>query len=101
MKKFKLVKNGAFGNYYIENINFTPESYELETYGVEEYYIDDVIFTGTIQEIIHFFVEHQKDSLMEGWEVDVLSTQNLKWINNKALSLICQYKHLVGEISEC
>ena len=100
-KKIKLIRSKAFGNHYIENINFSPKSYELETFGEEEYYTDEVIFTGTIQEIVYFFVKHQKDALMKGWEVDVLSIQDLKWINNKALNLIHQYKSLMGEISEC
>ena len=100
-KQFKLVRNSAFGSYYVENESFIPEAYEMETFGDWECYTDEVVFTGTIREIVHFFVEHKKDRLMKGWGVTVLSTQDLKWINNEALSLIYQYKYLIGEISEC
>ena len=100
-KQFKLVKNAAFGSYYLESENFVPKAYEMETFGDSEYYTDDVIFTGTIKELILFFVEHKKNRLMKGWRVTVLSVQDLKWINNEALSLVYQYKYLIGEISEC
>lgn len=100
-KQFKLVRNGAFGSYYIENVDFVPEAYEIETFGVEEYYTDDVVFIGNIKELILFFVEYKKERLMKGWEVDKLSVQDLKWINNEAIGLCYQYKYLIGEVSEC
>jgi hypothetical protein len=102
MKKiFKLVRNSAFGSYYLENENFIPKMYEMETFGDNEYYTDSVVFTGTIKEIVNFFIETKKNNLMKGWGVTNLSTQDIKWINNEALSLVYQYKYLIGEISEC
>lgn len=100
-KNFKLVKKGAFVGYYIAPTDFTPECFELETFGDVEYYKDNVIFTGNIREIVLFFVEMEEDNLKKGWGVTNLSTEDLKWINKEALSLVCQYKYLIKEISKC
>lgn len=100
-KQFQLVQNSAFGGYYLAEMDFVSDSYEIETFGTVEYYTDSVVFTGTIKDVIHFYVEMRKDNLLKGWNVDKLSTKDLKWINNSALNLVYEYKYLVGMIKEC
>lgn len=96
-KVFKLVKNEAFGEYYLEKSDFTSDKYEMDGY----FYTDLPVFTGTITEIVHFFVKMKADNIMKGCQLEKLDTQDMKYINNQALSLIYEYKYLTGMIEEC
>lgn len=96
-KQFQLVKNSAFGGYYLADNNFTSDKYEMDNY----YYTDLPVFKGTITEIVHFFVKMKADNIIKGCQVEKLDTQDMKYINNQALSLIYEYKYIIGEITEC
>lgn len=96
-KQFKLVKNSAFGGYYLANSDFISDSYEMDGY----YYTDVPVFTGTIDEVIHHFVKIKKENLIKGWNVEKLDNETLKYINHQAQSLIYEYRYLIGEAEEC
>lgn len=96
-KTFKLVKNSAFGRYYLADNEFIEDKYELDGW----YYTDSPVFTGTIDEVIHYFVKLEKDNLKQGWNVEKLDTKTLKYINKLASNLIYEYKYIIGIIEEC
>ena len=96
-RQFKLVKNDAFGGYYLENLDFTSDKYEMDGY----YYTDTPVFTGAINEVIHHFVKIERENLIKGWNVEKLDNETLKYINRLASNLIYEYKYIVGIIEEC
>ena len=68
LKKLALVECDFDGGFYVESPNFIPQEYEAETFGAEETYIDRVLFTGTLNEIICFLRAYVYHSTFEWCE---------------------------------